>query len=175
MAFSLPPDLEAAVAALADRFDERDVEWVVTGSVARALAGFAATPRDLDVEVDEAAAHRAAGAVGLRAARESTDSAASIRGRGRWRGVDIDVTGGLALHGPGGHLRADFPLMRAFAARAEVAGRTVWAAPVEEQIARAVVAGDEPRLDRIADERPPGFAVDGFYLSVRLAAASASR
>jgi hypothetical protein len=175
VAFSLPPDLEAALAALADRFEERDVEWVVTGGVARALAGFSATPGDLDVEVDEAAAHRAAAAAGLRAARETAGTASSIRGRGAWQGIDLDVTGGLALHGPGGHLHADFPLMRAFAMPAEVAGRTVWAAPVEEQIARAVVAGDERRLDRIADERPRGFAVDGFYLSVRLAAASASR
>ena len=175
MAFSLPPDLEAAVAALADRFEERGVEWVVTGGAARALAGFAATPADLDVEVDEASAHRAAAAVGLRATRETGGAASSIRGRGVWRGVDIDVTGGLTLHGPGGHLHADFPLIRAFATPTEVAGRTVWAAPVEEQIARAVVAGDEGRLDRIADERPRGFAVDGFYLSVRLAAASASR
>jgi hypothetical protein len=175
VAFSLPPDLEAALAALADRFEERDVEWVVTGGVARALAGFSTTPGDLDVEVDEAAAHRAAAAAGLRAARETAGAASSIRGRGAWHGIDLDVTGGLALHGPGGHLHADFPLMRAFATPSEVAGRTVWAAPVEEQIARAVVAGDERRLDRIADERPRGFAVDGFYLSVRLAAASASR
>ncbi len=161
--------------ALAATFADRGVDWVVAGSTGRALAGFAVTPRDLDVEVDEGSVHRAAAAAGLRAAREADASIASVRARGTWHGVELDVSGGLTLHGPGGSLAPDFALLRGSAKPVDVGGRTVWVAPVEEQIARSLVAGDERQLDRIAEERPGGFEVDDLYLAARLAAASASR
>jgi hypothetical protein len=89
--------------------------------------------------------------------------------------VSLDISGGLTFHGPGGNLHADFPLLRLFAKPIAVNGRTVSVMPVEEQIARSVVMGAADRLDRIADERPADFVVDDVYLSLRLAAASASR
>lgn len=175
MPFSLPPQLEGALIALAERLDAAAVEWVVCGSTARALLGFTVVPNDLDVEVDIMTADAAATCVGLTARPERDAAVSSVRAQGDWHGVALDITGGLTFHGPGGHLHADFPLMRLFAHTVMVGGRTVQVAPVEEQIARSVVAGTGDRLDRIADERPAGYRVDDVYLSLRLAAASASR
>ena len=74
MAFSLPPPLEAALIALAERFDAAAIEWVVCGSTARALLGFSVVPRDLDVEVDITATRAAATCVEL-TARPEQDTA----------------------------------------------------------------------------------------------------
>ena len=175
MGFSLPPPIAAAAVALAMTCREHGIEWVATGGVARALQGFDTTPGDLDVEVDEAACVRAAAALGLEARSAGGGTVTSVRAVGSWHGVALDMSGGVTVHGPGGHLHADFAVMRAFARRVVVDGQEIWAAPVEEQIARALVAGDGARLDRIADERPSDFTLDDFYLAVRLAAASASR
>ncbi len=175
MPFSVPPQLETTLIALAERLDAASIDWVVGGSTARALLGFAATPRDLDIEVAEDATQAAASAIGLTAHRDEDPNVTSIRAQGTWGGVAIDVIGGLTFHGPGGNLHADYPLLRLFSKAVSLSERTIWVAPVEEQIARAVVAGTGDRLDRIANERPANFVVDDVYLSLRLAAASASR
>jgi hypothetical protein len=171
---SLPPPLRAALVALAERLDGAAIDWVVGGGTARALLGFDTEPQDLDIEVDEGATHRAAVCVGLVEHREDDAAVESIRAQGDWHGVALDISGGITFHGPGGNLHADFPLLRLFAKPVTVDGRVVWAMPVEEQIARSVVAGAGHRLDRIADERPADYVVDDVYLSLRLAAAASS-
>ncbi len=175
MTFSLPPPFETALIELAERLDGAGLDWVVGGSTARALMGFAVTPQDLDIEVAEDATHEAAVCIGLVEHAERDARVTSVRAQGTWQGVPVDISGGISLQGPGGHLHADFPLLRQFAKPVVLGERTIWAAPVEEQIARSVVTGTADRLDRIADERPAGFVVDDLYLSLRLAAASASR
>ncbi len=175
MTFSLPPPFETALIELAVRLDGAGLDWVVCGSTARALLGFSVTPQDLDIEVAEDAAHAAAACLGLIEHAERDARVTSVRAQGTWQGVPVDVNGGLTFHGPGGNLHADYPLLRLFAKPVTVGGRTVWVAPVEEQIARTVVAGAADRLARIADVRPAGYFVDDLYLSLRLGAASASR
>lgn len=175
MPFSLPRPLHAALIALAERLDAAAIDWVVGGSTARALLGFSVTPRDLDIEVDEGTTHATATCLGLIEHREDGAAVESIRAQGLWQDVSLDISGGLTFHGPGGNLHADFPLLRLFAKHVAVNGRAVSVMPIEEQIARSVVVGAADRLDRIADERPADYVVDDVYLSLRLAAASASR
>jgi hypothetical protein len=171
----LPPPLHAALLALADTLDAAGIDWVVGGSTARSLLGFTTTPSDLDIEVDEGVAAAAAACLGLTSHREQDPSVESIRAQSTWHEVELDISGGMTFHGHGGNLHADFPLMRMFAKAVVLNGRTIQVMPVEEQIARSVVAGTGERLDRIADERPADYVVDDVYLSLRLAAASASR
>jgi hypothetical protein len=110
--------------------------------------------------------------VGLVAARETDARAASVRAKGLLDGVELDITGGLESHGPGGNLLADFRMLLMSSRAVDVDGRTIRVAPPEEHIARSVVAGDGARLDRLADGRPDGYAVDQAYLSARLASAA---
>ena len=63
-------------------------------------------------------------------------------------------------------------MLRLFSKAVLLAEHTIWVAPVEEQIARSVVAGTGDRLDRIASERPADYVVDDVYLSLRLASAA---
>ena len=142
--------------AVAESLDAAAIDWVVGGSTARALLGFAATPRDLDLEVAEEATHAAASAIGLAAHRDEDPHVTSMRAQGTRGSVEIDLIGGLTCHGPGGNLHADYALLRLFSKTVLLAEHTVWVAPVEEQIARAIVAGTGDRLDRIARERPAG-------------------
>ena len=175
MPSSLPPALRHALIALARRLDAADVDWVVTGSTARALAGFAVTPRDIDVELDEADVPRAAAAIGLEAARAVYEQGTSLRAAGRFSKQDVDLTGGLTVRGGGRVLAPDFELLRRFARSVVVDEHTVLVGPVEEQIARATVLSDAGRLERIAREAPPGYTRDETYVALRLAAASAAR
>lgn len=169
---TLPVPLHAALVAVAQRLDDAGVDWVLSGSAGLALAGFAVVPRDLDIEVEASDVSAAASAVGLVAARETDARVSSVRARGAWNGVELDITGGLEFHGQGGNLHTDFPLLLMSSTAVDVDGRTVRVAPVEEHIARSIVAGDEARLDRLADCRPTGYLVNQGYLSSRLASAA---
>jgi hypothetical protein len=172
---SLPSELERALVALAARLDDIGVDWLVAGSTARALLGFGVIPRDVDIELPVGDVPRAAAALGLDAGRSTDGRASSVRACGRFAGHEVDLTGGLELHGPTGTLTADFPLLRRSARLVAIGGRAVAVAPVEEQIARATLLADSHRLQRLAREAPPGFVPDAAYLSVRLAAATAAR
>ena len=157
----LPPRAIAALCAVADRLAAARVEWVLTGSAGRALAGHAARPRDIDLEVAEADAGRAAAAMGAGApARESGAGRTSLRVHATLAGMEVDVSAGLAVEGPGGRLEAAFGLQREWARHVVVAGRPVALAPVEESLARALVLGDWPALAKIAAlrRRRPGGA-----------------
>lgn len=171
----LPPELERALIALAARLDEVGVDWLIAGSTARALLGFAVTPRDLDIELPEGDVPRAAAAIGIDAGRSTDDRASSVRANGRFAGHEVDLIGGLKLRGPTGVLEADFALQRLSARTVTIGGRTLSVTPVEEQIARARLLADSERLERIAREAPAGFDPDAAYLSARLAAVTAAR
>lgn len=175
MPSSLPPGVERALIALAAQLDGAGVDWLVAGSTARALLGFGVTPRDLDIELPEADVLRAAAALEIDAGRSTDERSSSLRAGGRFGGYEVDLTGGLELHGPAGTLAADFPFLCRSARRVPIGGGTVAVMPVEEQIARATVLADAERLELIAREAPPGFVSDRSYLSARLAAATAAR
>lgn len=175
MPSSLPPGVERALIALAAQLDGAGVDWLVAGSTARALLGFRVTPRDLDIELPEADVLRAAAALEIDAGRSTDERSSSLRAGGRFGGYEVDLTGGLELHGPAGTLVADFPFLCRSARRVPIGGGTVAVMPVEEQIARATVLADAERLELIAREAPPGFVSDRSYLSARLAAATAAR
>ena len=168
---SLPPTLVHALRGVAERLDDAGLDWVVSGSAALALAGFAIEPQDLDIEVATFDAPAAAAAVGLVAARETDANVSSVRAQGAWETVPIDITGGLEFHGPGGNLHTDFRLMLMSSRPVDVGGIIVRIAPPEEHIARSIVAADPVRLERLAGARPDGYVVDQTYLSLRLASA----
>jgi hypothetical protein len=167
----LPPPLTAALAFVAERLDDAGVDWMLAGSCARALQGFAVEPRDLDIEVAPAHLGRAAAALGLTPRRHADPTAVSERATGPVAGVEVDLTAGLVVRGPGGVLPADHALARLFGRTARVGTRAVVVMPFEEQVARAVVRGDGDRLDRLAAEAPSADVLEGTYLALRLAAA----
>ncbi len=171
----LPRPFLDALDAVADRLDAAGVVWLVTGSGARALRGFATEPRDLDLEVAGADAAAAAAALGM--APDTTQDARgrSIRAVGAVAGMEVDLTAGLTLTGPGGVLPADFPLMAQFATHVRVGRRTVRVAPLEEQIVRILVTGDEARRRRFVEEAPDGFIALNDYVELRLGSARAAR
>ncbi|MDX6645767.1 MAG: hypothetical protein QOK40_1494 [Miltoncostaeaceae bacterium] len=143
--------------------------WLLTGSAARALAGFGRRPADLDIECAAADAPAAAAALGLVLRPEAGGGARSLRARGAIAGVGVDLSADLALDGSGGRLDPDFTLQRTFAGEARVAGRAVLLAPVEEALARTLVRADRERLDRLLAEAPAGLLLRADYLARRLA------
>jgi hypothetical protein len=174
----LPPRALAALAAVAARLDAAGVEWLLAGSAGRALAGFRVRPGDLDIEATAAHARAAARALGLSIAHVSGAGRASWRAVGIVAGIGVDLSGDLSVDGPGGRLAPDLALQRAWASPATVAGRTVWVAPVEEAVARALVAADWALLGRLAREAAggPPPALRPAYVALRCsAAASAAR
>ncbi len=167
------PHLQQALAFTAAALT--GIEWLVSGSTARALLGFATVPRDLDIEVATDDVHRAAAALGTTAAPEADEHARSVRAVFAHGGVEVDLTAGLTLVGPGGNLPPDFPLMWRFATPRLVAGLELRVAPVEEQIVRILVSGNEARRARFVSEAPPGFIARNDYVVLRLDAARAAR
>jgi hypothetical protein len=167
-----------ALPELARRLDGAGVRWLLAGSAGRALIGYAAAPRDLDVEVDAPDLAAAATALGLSARPESGAGVSSLRAVGELDGVAVDLTADLELAGPGGRLPPDFALQYEHSHAVRAGAGTVRAAPVEEALARALVLDDLDRVARIAAEgagraRP---ALRPGYLARRLsAAASAAR
>lgn len=173
MSEALPTPILAAILATATTLG--DVPWLVAGSTARALAGFATAPRDLDIEIGGADAVRAASALGV-AVGERVDARSRSWSATAWHGsVEIDLTAGLTLLGPGGVLPPDFDLMRRFATSVEIDGRTVQVAPIEEQIVRILITGSEDRRARFVRETPDGWSAREDYVALRLTAARAAR
>jgi hypothetical protein len=173
MPHELPRPLRSALLDVADAL--ATVPWLVAGSTARALCGFDAVPRDLDIEVASSSTDRAAELLGMEASDRVDPRARSRRATGTIDGVEVDLTAGLTLIGPGGVLPPDFDLMQQFATTVTIDGRPVPVAPVEEQIVRILVGGDETRRVRLVAEAPAGFTPRGDYVELRLAAARAAR
>jgi len=146
------------VRAVALRLDAAGVDWWLAGGAARLLRGDAARPRDVDVEVREDDTARAARVLGLPApALAEGGGWRSLRSQGHIAGVAVDLSGGLAVTGPGGHLTGPQPpTRRARSTRPD--GGAPWPAvpllPDGEALARAVVAGDTQRRTRAEEALP---------------------
>lgn len=171
----LPAAIARALTHVAERLDAAGVTWLVSGSCARALTGFRTEPRDLDIEVAGSEVRAAAAALDLEATIDHDDRARSLRAVGSVGSCEIDLIAGLALTGPGGVLPADFDLMATYARSVRVGGRSVRVTPVEEQMVRILVSGDEARRARFVAEAPAGFIAQNDYVELRLGSARAAR
>lgn len=158
---------------MALRLDGAGVRWIVTGSTARRLLGAAREPRDLDLEVAVADAGAAAGALEIDLPAAEGGGVRSRRGGGVIGGVEVDVSAGVEVRGPGGLLTRPDDGLRDGAVACALGGRTVWCGAPEEGLVRALVSGDWARLEKIASGGGPPPRLD--YVSRRLAAAIAAR
>ena len=145
-----PPRALAAICAVADRLAAAGVPWVLTGSAGRALLGAPARPGDIDLEVAEGDAARAAAALGTTAAPASGGGRSSFRAAARFAGMEVDVSAGFTIEGPDLRLPDGFDVMRRWAIPAAAAGRPVLVAPPEEALVRRLVQGDPAGLARLA-------------------------
>ncbi len=175
MHHSLSAVLTTALGQTARTLGSAGIDWLVAGGTARALSGFATTPDDLDIEVASADVDAAAEALALTVGDAHDATGRSRRATGSVAGAEVDVTAGLVLTGPGGVLPPDFDLMAAFATTVDVDGHAVPVMPVEEQIVRILVTGDEERRLRFIHEAPEGFVARDDYVSARLGSARATR
>jgi hypothetical protein len=154
--------------AISDRLARADVAWLLSGSAGRRLLGASVRPRDIDLEVAMDVAERAAAALGLTGATESSGGWTSWRAVGVIAGVDVDLSAGVTVTGPGGRLGADLDGQWAASVAVGVARRTIHVAPPEEMLARAIVADAPARTEKLAG------VVRTDYLSSRLRAARAA-
>jgi len=163
----------SAALAVAVRLAAVDVPWLLSGSAGRAFLGFSRRPRDVDVEVPEESIHRAARALGATPAFREDTGRSGWRATTSVRGVEVDLSAGLTVARVDGRppLRADFELEEEFASAVALAGRTIRIAPVEEQMAVAIVSADWARLARTVAGAPAGFRPRPAYFERRLAAA----
>ena len=173
---TLPPRTFAALAAAAARLDAAGVPWLLAGSAGRALMGYRVRPADIDIEVGPDGTTAAGRALGIALRRERGAGRDSLRGATRLAGVEIDVTCDLAVEGATHLLKPDFALQRGWARPIGLGGRSIWTAPPEEGIARAIVLGDWRTLARIAGqaEGAPGTApaIRPGYVAERLSSAT---
>ncbi|MGA0069660.1 MAG: hypothetical protein ACO3PB_09425, partial [Miltoncostaeaceae bacterium] len=149
----------AVVRAVALRLDDAGVHWLLAGGAARMLRGAPVRPRDVDVEVREQDAARAARALGLPPpALAEGGGWRSLRSEGLLAGVPIDLSGGITVSGPGGTLSGPDPGPVTSGGhsypRDGPPGLTVPLLPDGEALARAVVCGDEGRRARAAAALP---------------------
>jgi hypothetical protein len=169
----LPPRALAALCAVADRLAAAGVPWVLTGSAGRALLGAPVRPGDIDLEVAERDATRAAAALGTSAAPSSGGGRSSLRAAARFAGVEVDVSAAFTLEGPELRLPDGFALMCRWALPVTAAGRAVLVAPPEEALVRRLVQGDGAGLARLGavPGLPPPRAA---YVAERLRSASST-
>ena len=139
---TLPPRTHATLIAVASRLERVGTRFLVTGGTGRALLGCDRRPGDVDLEVDEPDAARAAAALGLPLRRDSGGGRDGLRARGLLNGTDLDLTSSLRVEGPGGVLTPDWDAQLAESRRVRVGDRTIWVAPPEEHLTRAIVLGD---------------------------------
>ena len=163
--------MQAVVRAVALRLRAAGIPWRLAGSAALLMRGLPARPADIDIEVAAADAAAAAHALDLPApARQSGGGWSSERAVGQVAGVGIDLSGGLAVTGPGGTLRAmDAPVE-------EHDGIPL--IPIGEALARAMVAGSDARRAKAVAALPDDPALRSraiAYAESRAAAASAAR
>jgi hypothetical protein len=146
---------------------------MLAGSAAWALAGAAAEPRDLDIEIATADAERAAGALGCVRELDQGDGWSSLRGQCGLEGVEIDVSAGMRVVGAEWGLEPDGQTARAWSRSASVDSYPVTLAPTEEQLVRALIVGDWARIAKISGGGGPPPRPD--YVFRRLASARAVR
>jgi len=146
---------------------------MLSGSAARVLTGAVGEPRDLDIEVAEADAERAAAALGCALVADEGHGWTSLRGRCVVVGIEVDLSAAITVIGAEWGLEPDDQTLRAWSRSATVGGYPIALAPVEEQLVRALVAGDWTRIAKISGGGgpPPRPA----YVFRRLASARAVR
>lgn len=133
------------MAAVAARLAGAGVPWRLAGSAALMLAGIPVRPGDVDVEVAAADATRAAAALGLPPpARADGGGWSSLRTQGRINGVEVDLSAGMVVTGPGGTLDAGDAATLAVRAPGAPDATVTVVAP-GEALARAMVAGSHAR------------------------------
>jgi len=162
-----------ALAELARRLGSAGIDWMLAGSAARALAGATVEPRDLDIEVAVVDADRVAAALGCVLAVAQGQGWSSLRGQCILEGVEVDVSAGVTVLGPEWGLEPDEATVRAWSRSVSLEGHPIALAPPEEQLVRALVAGDWTRIAKISGGGgpPPRPA----YVFRRLASARAVR
>ena len=161
------------MAEIATRLEAADVAWSLTGSAARLLIGGSRDPRDLDIEVAVRDAERAAAALGCELVTDDGAAWSSLRGRCEILGVEVDLSAGVIAAGAEWVLEPDEALAETWSRATSVDGRMIRIAPPEEQLVRAIVAGDWARIAKLAEGGgpPPRPA----YIFRRLASARAVR
>ena len=158
---------------MAARLDRATVPWRLGGGTGRLLLGLPGRPTDIDIEVAARDAVRAAALLGLpHPAPTDGGGWSSLRSQGWLAGVDVDLSGGLRVEGPGGVLLAD----DARTAVVPFGAGTIRVEAPGEALARAVVAGDAAREQRARHLLPDDPAEALAYAELRIAtAASAAR
>ncbi len=135
----------AVVRAVALRLRAADVPWQLAGSAALMMAGVPVRPQDVDVEVAEEGADRAARALGLpRPVHREGGGWSSLRAEGAIAGVGVDLSAALEVSGPNGTLRA----MDAGTVPGVVTAPGIRIVSPGEALARAIVAGSDARRDK---------------------------
>ena len=170
-----PPRQIAALCAAADALERAGVRWVLAGSLGRALLGCAVRPRDVDLELDPDGAGAGAAAMGAALAAAQGGGRSSRRASVHRAGVEVDITSGLAVEGPGASLAPAFAMQWEWSHPAVVAGRAVRVAPLEEGVCRAIALGDWAGVAKIAAQAataPGGGRLSAAYVAERLASAS---
>jgi hypothetical protein len=165
--------LRSALTEIAARLEAADVPWSLTGSTARVLMGASRDPGDLDIEVAVRDAERAGAALGCALVIDDGAAWSSLRGSCEIQGVEVDVCAGVIVAGAEWVLEPDEALAETWSRVTSVDGRMIRIAPPEEQLVRAIVAGDWARIAKLADGGgpPPRPA----YVFRRLASARAAR
>ena len=139
----------AVVRAVALRLDAAGVDWLLAGGASRLMRGEPGRPRDVDVEVREEDAARAAAALGLPPpALAEGGGWRSLRSEGLINGVPVDLSGGLTVEGPGGGRLSGPAPVTVTPGVTVTSGVTVTLLPDGEALARAVVCGDDDRRAR---------------------------
>lgn len=137
----------------------------MTGGVAAAFHGLDRRPGDVDAECALADADAVAAALGVVMRTDDDGVVCSLRGGLRIAGVDVDMSAGLAVAGPGGRVEPDDPAVWAAAREVWWAGGPLRVAPPGECLARALARGDAARIARARAVCGPG---DEAYASTRL-------
>ncbi|MBM3634438.1 MAG: hypothetical protein FJW99_03990 [Actinobacteria bacterium] len=169
----------AVVHAVALRLHEAGVPWLLAGSAARLVRGGAVRPHDVDLEVREQDAARAARALGLPPPAVAEGGGwRSMRSQGAINGVPIDLSGGLTVRGPGGLLSGPGHLETVTVTAGDShPARTLSILPDGEALARAVVSGDDARRARAEaalPHDPSARAAALAYAESRIAAAASA-
>ena len=172
---ALPPRVHAALAAVAARLDAEGLRWLLAGSAGRRLMGHSRRPRDLDVEVAGADAHRAAAALGIVLRPAAGGGRSSLRGSTTIAGVEVDLTAGLTVAHGGRRLEPAFGVQSDHGVEVRLDHRVIAVAPPEEALARAIVLRDRAALAKLvagAGAGAPPLRRD--YVAARLSSAIAT-
>ena len=164
MGHAIPPRVQAALWAVAVRLDRAGVRWLVAGSTARALMGFAVRPVDLDIEVATSDADLAASTLAVTLARDDGGGWTSRRGATTIAGVSVDLSSAVTA----GSLASDDETLFTASVPVGAGARQLLVLSVEEQLCRAMAAGAWGRVAKITTGVPAGLQLDLGQISRRL-------